>query len=186
MIGPQDESVKRKNRIISTPIDSRNISGNCSSRVDTLEVNKDVWSVIDTTSNVLIDTYNVEKFDTSVQSSTTQERNLELSQIEEESLKSIFPELGTELDPSVQVNLANSVVRDIPKFKSLGNPPMETADIRNLNYISATRPKNCNGMWRSTDRYDRLGLEVTNIVGLCHSCVTMDSYILFIWSISDI
>ena len=34
---------------------------------------------------------------------------------------------------------------------------METADIRNLYYIRATRPKNFNGLQRSTDRYDRFG-----------------------------
>ena len=62
-------------------------------------MNKYVWSVIDTTSNVLSYTDNVKKFDTSV----------------------------------------------------------PTADIRNLDYISATRPKNCNGLQRSTDRDDRLG-----------------------------
>ena len=76
VIGPQDESVKRTNRIISTPSDSRNISGDPISRIDTPGVNKDVWSVIDTTSNVLSDADNVKKFYTSVQSSTTQERNL--------------------------------------------------------------------------------------------------------------
>ena len=74
VIGPQDESTKRMNRIISMPSDIRNISGNRISRIDTPGVNKDVWSVIDTTSNVLSDTNNVRKFDTSVQRSTTQER----------------------------------------------------------------------------------------------------------------
>ena len=111
MIGPQDKSVKITNRIISTPSDSRNITGNRISRIDTTGVNKDVWGVIDTTSNVMSDADNVEKFDTSVQRSTTQERNLESSRIEEESLKIIYPELISELDPSVRVNLANSVVR---------------------------------------------------------------------------
>ena len=77
--------------------------------------------------------------------------------IEEESLKSIFPEIGTKLDYSVRVNLANSVVSNSPKFKILGHPPIETADIQNLDYISVTRPKNCNGLRRSTDRDDRLG-----------------------------
>ena len=72
-------------------------------------------------------------------------------------MKSIFPELGTKFDSSVQVNLPNSVVHEIPKFKRLGNPPMETADIRNLDDITATRPKNCNGLRRITDRHDRLG-----------------------------
>ena len=76
MIGPQDKSVKSTNRIISTPSDSRNIRGNRISRIDTPGVNKDVWSAIDTTSSVLSDADNVEKFDTSVQSFTTQERNL--------------------------------------------------------------------------------------------------------------
>ena len=87
--------------IISTTSDIRKICGNHISRIDTPGVNKDVWSVIDTTSNVLSDADNVEKFDTSVQSSMNQERNLESSRIEEESLKSIFPELGTDLDPSI-------------------------------------------------------------------------------------
>ena len=32
----------------------------------------------------------------------------------------------------------------------------------------------------------RISREITNLVGLCHSCVTMDTYILSIRSISDI
>ena len=74
-------------------------------------MNKDVWSVINRTYNVLSDSDNVDKSDTLVHSSTTQERNLELSRIEEESLKIILPELRTKLDSSVRVNLMNSVVR---------------------------------------------------------------------------
>ena len=42
VIGPQDESVKIMNEIISTPSDSRNISRNRISRIDTPGVNKDV------------------------------------------------------------------------------------------------------------------------------------------------
>ena len=42
VIGPQDESVKRTSRIISTPSDSRNIRGNHISRIDTPGVNKDI------------------------------------------------------------------------------------------------------------------------------------------------
>ena len=139
------------------PSGSRNISKNRISRIDTPGVNKDVWSVIDTTSNVLSDTDNVKKVDTSVQISTTQESNLESSRIQEESLKSIFPELGTKLEPSVMVNLANYIVHNIPNSKILGHPTIDTADIRNLGCISATRPKNCNGLRRSTDRDDRMG-----------------------------
>ena len=76
VIGPQDESMKRTNRIISTSSDSTNISGDRISRIDTPGVNKNVWSLIDTTSNVLSDADNVQKFDTIIQSSMTQEMNL--------------------------------------------------------------------------------------------------------------
>ena len=72
-------------------------------------------------------------------------------------MKSIFPELGQKFDSNVWVNLANSVFSESPNLKLLGHPPIETAYIRNLKCISATRPKNCNGLWRSTDRDDRLG-----------------------------
>ena len=95
--------------------------------------------------------------DTHVQSSTTQERNLESSRIEEMSMKSIFPELGTKTKSSVRVNLAKSVLSKSPNFKRLDHTPIETADIRNLECISATRPKNCNGLRRSADRDDWLG-----------------------------
>ena len=39
-----------------------------------------------------------------------------------------------------------------PKFISLGHPTIETVDIHNLEYISSTRPKNCNGLRSITDR----------------------------------
>ena len=74
VIGPQDKSVKRTNKIIITPSDSRNISGNLFGKIDTPGVNKDVWGVIDTNSNVLSDAENVDKFDTSIQSSMTQKK----------------------------------------------------------------------------------------------------------------
>ena len=62
-----------------------------------------------------------------------------------------------DLDPIIWVNLAKSVVRESPNFKSLGHPPIETADIRNLDFVTATRTKNCNGLRRNTDRDDSLG-----------------------------
>ena len=111
----------------------------------------------DTTSNVLSCTDNIEKFDTLVHGSMNQERNLGSSFIKEVGVKSIFPELGKELDSSVRVNLANPVLSESPNFKLLRHPPMETEDIRNLDYISTTRPKNCDRLWRSTDRDDMLG-----------------------------
>ena len=114
--------MKSDNRIICTPSDSRNIRGEHISSIDTPGVNKDIWSVIHTTSNVPSCTDNVEKFDTLVHSSTTQERNLEQSCIKEVGVKIIFPELGKDPEPSVRLNLANSVLRESPKFITLGQP----------------------------------------------------------------
>ena len=143
--------------IISTPSDVRNIRGNSINRIDTPGVNKIVWGVIDTTSKVMSDADNVKKIDNHVLSSTTQERNLESSRIEEMGMKSISPELRQKFDSSVRVNLANSILSKIPNFKRLGHTLIETLDIRNLECISHTRPKNCNGLWRTADRDGWLG-----------------------------
>ena len=156
--------MKRTNSIISTPRDSINISGNCISSIDTPGVNKDVWSVIDTTSNELSDADNVEKFDTSVQSSKTQENNLESSRIEEEILKSIFPEIGTKLDYSVRVNLANSFVSDSPKFKSSGTRPLRQRIYRTL--ITSVLPYQRNVMGCGEARTEMIGWGIHMILKL--------------------
>ena len=70
VIVSQDESMKSTKRIMSMPSDGRNIRGNIISRIDTPGVNKNIWGVIDTTSNVISDAYNVNKLDTYVQIST--------------------------------------------------------------------------------------------------------------------
>ena len=72
VIGLQDESMKITNRIMITPSDGRNIRGNSISMIDTPGVNKDVWGVINTTSNVMSDTENVKKLNTHLQICTTQ------------------------------------------------------------------------------------------------------------------
>ena len=59
VIGPQDKSVGSNNRIICTLSDSRIIRGEYISRIDTPGVNNDIWSVINTNSNVLSCTDNV-------------------------------------------------------------------------------------------------------------------------------
>ena len=80
VIGPQDKSVEANRKIICMSSDSRNIRGDLSSRIETSGVNEDIWiQRSDTTSNVMSCTDNVEKFDTLVHGSTTQERNLESS-----------------------------------------------------------------------------------------------------------
>ena len=157
VIGPQDESVKITNRIISKPSDSRNIHRNRISRIYTPGVNKDIWSVIDTTLNGLSCTDKVDKFDTLIHGSMTQERNLESSRIKEVDVKSIFPELGTELDSRVRVNLTNSVLGGSPKFIRFGHPTVETAETRNINFDTSTIVKRLNRLLRGTERDDRLG-----------------------------
>ena len=54
------------------------------------------------------------------------------------------------------MNLENSVLCEIPKFITLGHTTIETVDKRNLDYISATRSKNCNGLRRGMKIDDRL------------------------------
>ena len=72
-------------------------------------------------------------------------------------VKSIFPEVGKELDSSVRVNLTNSVLSKSPKFIRLGHPTVKTADIQNINFATSTRAKNLNGLRRGTEIDDRLG-----------------------------
>ena len=63
MIGPQDESVESNRKIICTSSDIRNIRGDHSIRIETIGVNKYIWSPrSDMTSNVLSRTDNVNKF----------------------------------------------------------------------------------------------------------------------------
>ena len=158
MIGMHDKSVESNRKIICTSNDSRNIRGEHISRIDTPGVNEDIWRPrSDMTLNVLSCTDNVNKFYTLVYGSTTQERNLESSQIKEVGVKSIFPELGKNPDSSVRVNLTNSIISKITNFIHLGHSTVETADIRIINFSTSTRSKKLNGLWRGTEMDDRLG-----------------------------
>ena len=118
MIGFQDEIMGCNKNIICTSLDSRNSMGD-HSRIGTPGVNKDIFSPrSDTTSNLLSCMGSIEKFDTHVHGYETQERNLELSCIEEVGVKSIFPEIVKESNSSGQVKIANSILSESPKFIS--------------------------------------------------------------------
>ena len=54
-------------------------------------------------------------------------------------VKSILSKIIKDFYSSGQVNLMNSFLREIPKFKSLGHPIVETADIRNIDFASKTK-----------------------------------------------
>ena len=143
--------------IICMSRDSRKSMGN-NSRIGTPGVNNDIFSPrSDTTSNLLSCTGSIEKFNTHVHGSETQERNLESSCIEEVGVKRIFPEIFKESKSRRQVNLEISVLRDTPNFKSLGHPTAETADIWNIDFTTSTRANSLNGLRRDTERDDMLG-----------------------------
>ena len=61
------------------------------------------------------------------------------------------------MDPSIQVNLANSVLRESLKFKNLRIPNFDATDIRNLDFAPYTRAKRLNGIRRDNFRDARLG-----------------------------
>ena len=157
VIGSQDESVGGNRNIICTSLDIRNSMGN-HSRIYTPGLNKDIFSPrSNTTSNLLSSTGSIDKFDTHVHGSATQERNLELSCIEEVGVKSILSEIVKESYSSGQMNLAKSFLNESPKFISLGQLTAETADIRNINFATSTRAKILNGLRRHNERDRRLG-----------------------------
>ena len=93
------------------------------------------------------------KLDTSVQRSLTNEKNTASPQIEEESLKSAFSKIVEESNSREQMNLANSAIIEPPKIGSFGNPTMETD---NVGGIVATRIENSDGIWRRKTRENRM------------------------------
>ena len=61
------------------------------------------------------------------------------------------------LDPRKWVNLANSVLRKSPKFKSLGLPAVDATDIRNLYLAPSTKAKRFSGTQKDNISPSRLG-----------------------------
>ena len=113
VIGSQCESWGGNRNIICTSLDSINTVGN-HSRIGTPGVNKYIFSPSsDTTSNLLSNTGSIEKFDTHVHGSVTQEMDLDFFCIEEVGVKSVLSEIVKEFDSSGQMNLANSVLSKI-------------------------------------------------------------------------
>ena len=55
------------------------------------------------------------------------------------------------------MNLANSLSIETPKLVHFGHPPIETNNVGNLlGDIVSTRIENLDGIWRRTDRDDRM------------------------------
>ena len=97
------------------------------------------------------------KLDTSVHQSPTNEINTASLRIKEESLKSFFSKIVEESTSSERMNLANSLSIEIPKLAHFGYQPIETNNVGNLiSGIVANRIDNSNGIWRRTDRDNRM------------------------------
>ena len=72
-------------------------------------------------------------------------------------VKSIPDKIFADMDPSIRVNLANSVLSESPKFKNIGIPTFDATDIRNLDLAPSTKAKTLNRTWRDNFRDVRLG-----------------------------
>ena len=131
--------------------DDRNIQN--PSRVDTLGVNVDLFSPT-RGSNYILTKYsrNIEPLDTSIHGYETQERNLDFSCIEKMGVKHLPEQIVPDLDPSIQVNLANSIISESPKFKNLGLLTFDATGKPNIDFSPSTRAKSLNGTRRENLR----------------------------------
>ena len=76
---------------------------------------------------------------------------------EKDGVKGVLDEIVPDLDPSKGVNLANSVLSDSPKFKSLGLPAVDATDIRNICFVSSIRANSLSGTQKDNISLSRLG-----------------------------
>ena len=127
--------------------DDRNIQNH--SRVGTLEVNKGVFSP-SRYSNPSFTKWsrNIDPLNTSVEGYVNQERNSDFSCIEKVGVKSLPNKIIADLDPSIRMNLANSVLSKIPKFKNLGLLNFDATGKQNIDFTSSTEAKSLNSAWR--------------------------------------
>ena len=132
-------------------------------RISTPIINKSIWSVDDNFS-VRSDVGEANKPETIVQRYPTNERNTVSPRIEEKSLESIFSKIVKESNSSERMKLTNSAIIEPPKLSPFRHPPIETNNVGNLlDGIVATRIYNSNGIWRRTDRDDRMAHMHDNI-----------------------
>ena len=135
-------SFDRNLRALSEIGDSRPEHG----RIGTPFVNKTIWSGDD---NFSVWSYvgEVDKLNTDVQQSSTDERNTASSRIEEESLESIFSKIIKKSNSRERMNLTNSFDIETIKLVSFGHPPMETYNVgHRSNRSVATRVVDQNGI----------------------------------------
>ena len=119
-------------------------------------MNKDIWSRDDALS-VRSDVRKLDKLDTDVQRSSTDESNTAPLRIEEGRLEGILPKMVEELNSSKRMNLANSLGNQTPKLVSFRQLPMQTENVGNsIDSITANRVMYRDGIRRPTDRDVRM------------------------------
>ena len=111
-------------------------------------MHEDISSRDDVRSTVSNDVREADKIDTTVDRSTTYEQNTASSQIEECTPKSIFRKGIKKLDPSDQMNLANSLRVQTPDLVSFRDPIIQTDNVPDRRRSGvATRITNKDGIW---------------------------------------
>ena len=144
-----------KNALSCTPPD-RTIW--CHSRIGTPGLNEGIFSPSHGKASSFAKwTGNIKPLDTSVHGSATQERNSYFLCIEKVGVKILPDKIVADVDPSIQVNIANSILSKSPKFKNLGLPTFDATYICNLDFSPSTRAKNLNRTRRENFRDARLG-----------------------------
>ena len=91
---------------------------------------------------------NIEPLDTSVHRSKIQERNSDFLCIEKMGVRSLSDEIVADLDPSIRVNLANSIISKSPRFINFGLLTFDATGKPNIAFPPSTRAKSLNGMQR--------------------------------------
>ena len=125
------------------------------SRVGNPEVNVDVFSPSRSSNSSFTKWLrNIKPLNTSVDGSTTKERNLDSSCIEKVGVKSLPDEIAADLDPSIRVNLKNSIISKSPKFINLGLPNFDATGKPNIAFAPSTRAKSLNGTRRDNFKED--------------------------------
>ena len=121
------------------------------SRIFAPGMNKDISCRDDVQNTVRNDVGKADKFDATVEGSSTDEWNTASSRIEESTPKSIFRKVIKQLDLSDWMNLTNSLSVQTPEPVSFRHPTIQTDNVGNRRSGSvATRIANKDGIWEPT------------------------------------
>ena len=98
----------------------------------------------------------IEPLNTSVDKYAAQESNLGCFCIKNKGVKSLPDEIVADLDPSIRVNLANSVIRESPKFINIRFLSFDAIGKATIAFAPSTIAKCFNGTGRGESKLDWL------------------------------